>query len=143
MATLIILGVVLLVLVFSVSRASRRQREELEERRRQEAEIARGGGGTGSPGFSPFAGLPFGGLFDQLLRGPGTWSRSLELDPETDEWVDVTNRGMEAEPSEHPPGTDSTAAPVPPPRRTQAASPGPFGGLFGSLGGMSRPSRCG
>ncbi|MEJ7875286.1 MAG: AAA family ATPase [Solirubrobacterales bacterium] len=135
MVTFIVLGVVLLVLAFSVSRASRRQREELEERRR-EAEIARGGG-AGDPGFSPFAGLPFGGLFDQLLRGPGTWSRSLELDPETGEWVDVTNRESGAESAEHPPGTESTAAPVPPARRTQSASPGPFGGLFGSLGGMS------
>ena len=47
----------------------------------------------GGPGFSPFAGMPFGGIFDQLLNGPGGWSRALEYDPETGRWVDVTERG--------------------------------------------------
>jgi len=133
--TFIVLGVILLLLALSVTRAARRQREQLEEQRRREAELAGAGDGPQDPGFSPFAGMPFGGLFDQLLRSPGTWSRALEYDPETGRWVDVTERA----PAEEPPATSEGQKPVPEPpiRRTQAASPGPFGGLFGSLGGMS------
>ena len=134
MTMLIILGVVLLVLAFSVSRAARRQREELAARKRREAELAAGGGSPG-PGFSPFAGMPLGGLFDQLLSGPGGWSRALEYDPETGRWVDVTERdaagGEQGAPTEGEEGASAQA----PPRRTQTSSPGPFGGLFGSLGG--------
>src|SRR5688572_18806769 len=127
MATFIVLGVILLILAFSVIRSARRQREQLEARRRREEELARSGGAQG-PG-SPFAGMPFGGLFDQLLTGPGSWGRSLEYDPETGQWVDVTDRA----PSEEAPAPNGQKpAPEPAPRRTQAASPGPFGGLFGS-----------
>jgi transitional endoplasmic reticulum ATPase len=135
MATLIILAGILLVLAFTVIRAARRERKQLEARRRREAELASGGGGPPS-GFSPFAGMPFGGLFDQLLSGPGSWSRALEYDPETGRWVDVTERPPSQEGERPAPNGDSTT-PTPTPRRTQAASPGPFGGLFGSLGGMS------
>jgi transitional endoplasmic reticulum ATPase len=133
-ATLVILGVILLALVFSVIRAARRERARMEARRRREAELAKGGGSPGS-GFSPFAGMPFGGLFDQLLSGPGTWSRALEYDPETGRWVDVTDQA----PAEA--GSSASEAegsgPAPAPRRPQPPAPGPFGGLFGSLGGMS------
>jgi transitional endoplasmic reticulum ATPase len=133
MATFVVLGVILLFLAFSVIRSARRQREQLEARKRREEELARSGGGA--QGSSPFAGMPFGGLFDQLLTGPGSWGRSLEYDPETGRWVDVTDRA----PSEEAPAAPNgqKPAPEPAPRRTQAASPGPFGGLFGSLGGMS------
>ena len=135
MSTLIVLlGITLLLLAFSVVRAARRQREQLEARRRREAELARGGGDPA--GFSPFAGMPFGGLFDQLLNGPGSWGRALEFDPETGRWVDVTEEPRDEEPSDEADG-ERRGTPPPPPRRTQAASPGPFGGLFGSLGGMS------
>ena len=132
-ATLVILGVVLLVLVLSTLRSARRQREQAEAERRRREELQHGG--EADPGFSPFAGMPFGSLFENLLSGPGMWSRSLEYDPETGRWVDVTDRA----PSEEAPAAPNgqKPAPEPAPRRTQAASPGPFGGLFGSLGGMS------
>jgi transitional endoplasmic reticulum ATPase len=98
--------------------------------------MERSGGGSETVAFSPFAGLPFGGLFDHLLNAPGTWSRALEFDQETGEWVDVTERTPADEPEGRP--TKSEATPPPsPPRHTQASSPGPFGGLFGSLGGIS------
>ena len=136
MATFIVLGAILLFLAFSVTRTARRQREQLEESRRREAEAAASADTRGDPGFSPFAGMPFGGLFDQLLNGPGGWSRALEYDPESGRWVDVTDRPADGR---QEPATDKGAAQAAPPpaRRTQAASPGPFGGLFGSLGGMS------
>ncbi len=136
MATFIVLGLILAVLAFSVARSARRQREQLEERRRSEAELAQSGSSAGGSGFSPFAGMPFGGLFDQLLNGPGGWSRALEYDSETGRWVDVTDRDpMPAGPGSDQSSDDKPAAP--PPRRQQASAPGPFGGLFGSLGGMS------
>ena len=50
---------------------------------------------------SPFALMPFGGLFEHLLTGPGMWSRSYALDEETGRWVDVTD--MEPERVEEAP----------------------------------------
>ena len=137
---LILLGALLLLLAWSVTRSARRQRDRMEaqERRRQVLEPT-----GGDPRFSPFAGMPFGGLFDALLSGPGTWSRSLEYDPETGRWVDVsqsadprgeaTNGGGRREDAERDPAT-------PAPRRGSRAATSPFGGMFGGvmggLGGM-------
>ena len=135
MVTLIVLGVVLALLVLSVSRAARRQREQLEAERRRQEELARDPGAASGVGDSPFAMMPFGGLFDQLLRGPGTWSRSLEYDEETGRWVDISDREPDATTSQD--DDDRPGAAAPPPQRARSAPAGPFGGLFGSLGGMS------
>jgi transitional endoplasmic reticulum ATPase len=132
---IIILGGILLLLAFTVIRSARRERERLEARKRREAELAKSGGGFDGSGASPFAGMPFGGLFDQLLGAPGAWSRALEYDPETGRWVDVTEQAGA--------GEDGSATgeeepdPAAAPRRAQATPAGPFGGLFGSLGGMT------
>jgi transitional endoplasmic reticulum ATPase len=136
---LILLGALLLLLAWSVTRSARRQRDRMEAQERRRQELERSGG---DPGSSPFAGMPLGGLFDALLSGPGTWSRSFEYDPETGRWVDVrqsaaprgeaTNGGgrQDAEPDR--------AAHAP--RRGSRAATSPFGGMFGGmmggLGGM-------
>jgi transitional endoplasmic reticulum ATPase len=137
---LILLGALLLLLAWSVTRSARRQRDRMEAQERRRQELERSGG---DPGFSPFAGMPFSGLFDALLSGPGTWSRSLEYDPETGQWVDVsqsadprgeaTNGGGRQEDAE----SDRAASA---PRRGSRAATSPFGGMFGGmmggLGGM-------
>jgi hypothetical protein len=62
---------------------ARRRAEEAAEKFQHDAAA---GGDIGSPSF-----------FD-LFMGPGMSSRSYEIDPETGEWVDVTDRM-----AEHPP----------------------------------------
>ena len=127
-ASLVILGIIMLLLGLSVVRSARRQRERIEAERKRREELRRSGGGEGS---SPFAGMPFGGLFETLLSGPGMWSRSLEYDPETGRWVDVSEEPDRAR-SEPKPANGEPGAPAPPPPR-QRHSPSPFGGLFGGM----------
>ncbi len=130
MTTLVILAVLLVLLAFSVSRSARRQRERIEEEQRRRQQLERDGGVA-----SPFEGMPFGGLFDTLLSGPGTWSRSLEYDQETGRWVEVGDEL--ADPGESgngdgSPGDDDQPA-APAPRRRAAPASSPFGGLFGGM----------
>ena len=61
--------------------------------------------------------MPFGSLFEQLLTGPGSWSRALEFDPETGRWVDVTDR--------QPPPQEQPAAEEPRRQRRSRARAGP------------------
>jgi hypothetical protein len=63
---------------------ARRRAEEAAEKFQHDAAA---GGDIGSPSF-----------FD-LFMGPGMSSRSYEIDPETGEWVDVTDRMAEHPPS--------------------------------------------
>jgi transitional endoplasmic reticulum ATPase len=127
-ASFVILGLVLLVLAFSVVRSARRQRERAEAERRRQEKLRRRGGDDGA--FSPFAGMPFGGLFDTLLSGPGGWSRALEYDPETGRWVDVSEQAGQAASTRSADGETERSAPAPAPTR-QRRAPSPFGGLFG------------
>ncbi len=71
----------------AISRAGRRRRM-LEEQRRLELERQQQGGGG-----SPFAGMPFGGLLDAMMGGAGGWTRSVEYDEQTGQWVDVDAGG--------------------------------------------------
>ena len=134
MLTLLIFFVVL-VLVMSalgrMARASRRRAYEEEQRRLEESR--RNGGGDE---LSPFAGMPFGGLFEEMFRGMET--RSYRIDPETGEWVEMS--AEEPPPPEPEPEADDAE-----PRRrkrksrtrpksTSSMSP------FGMLGGMGMPS---
>ena len=124
MLTLLAMVLVMLVLVALASAAARRARRREKERRRAEMERrAREGREDGAS--SPFAGMPFGGLFDMLFSGGGGWSRSYEYDDETGRWNDVTDRRPEgaAEPQEQ-----ETA---PRRRRRQKTATSPLGGLFG------------
>jgi transitional endoplasmic reticulum ATPase len=145
---LILVGLVLVVasVAGSISNSRRRRREE-EERRRIEAE-RRSRGDSGEPedpwgGMSPFAGLPFGRLLEQLMLGSG--ARSYTLDPETGEWVEITDEAPESEPvaAEQPAsqagnGARPDAAERRRRRAARARSRGgvqqsPLGGLFGGM----------
>jgi len=146
MVTLIVLAVVLVVLTASILRATRRQREAAEEEQRRREEMIRRGGGDeeGADPFSPFAGMPFGGLFGQLLSGPGMWSRSYVYDEETGRWVDASQLEPEPEPESTAPEKDGEAGAAPSRQsqsraRRRATSPpqNPLQSLFGGgMGGM-------
>ncbi len=131
MATLIVLGVVLLLLALSVGRSFSRQRREAEERRRREEE-ARDRAAGGEPPENPFELLPFGGLLGGLMGGG--WSRSLEYDPETGRWIDVSDREP-APLTENPEDGQSAQRQAPSPAQSRPESP--FSRLFGSMGAMS------
>jgi transitional endoplasmic reticulum ATPase len=141
---LLILGLVLLLLIVSSWSASRRRRRREEERRRRAEMMQREGGGPG--GASPFGALPFGGLFDALLA-PGGWSRSLAYDPETGEWVDITDQQTLQEPgtAEPPPAEDGELTPAERRRRRREREraessrrpSNPLSSMFGGgVGGM-------
>jgi transitional endoplasmic reticulum ATPase len=124
MLLLLLFLVLVMALVGRMGRASRK-RARVEELGRQE-QLQQ----DGHPeAVSPFALFPFGGLFEDMLRGMET--RSYRLDPETGEWVEVTN--------ELPPEPDPD--PAEPRRRRKArtrarsaSSPSSFGGMLGGFG---------
>ena len=134
-ASLVVLGLILLFLAFSVSRSARRSREAAEARRQREEAMRQGGG------ESPFAGSPFGSIFEQLFSGTGMRSRSLTYDPETGRWVDITDEYPQGEePAAQAEGDrDGQEAERPrraPQQQQRQASAGPLGGLFGNIGGL-------
>ncbi|HEX5592596.1 MAG TPA: AAA family ATPase [Solirubrobacterales bacterium] len=134
-ASLVVLGLILVFLAFSVSRSARRSREAAEARRRQEEAMREQGG------ESPFGGSPFGSIFDQLFSGTGMRSRSLAYDPQTGQWVDITDEYPEGEAPAAENGADEGEQAERPRRapqqqQRQASSAGPLGGLFGSMGGL-------
>jgi transitional endoplasmic reticulum ATPase len=135
--TFIVLGVVLLLLLASFTRSNQRQKREAEERRRREEEARRAGGGGGTA-FSPFAALPFGGLFDQLLSGSGGWTRSLVFDEQTGRWVDMSDVEPDSVPAADEPVPTSAAERRSAPRRqAETARPqSPLTQLFGGMSGM-------
>jgi transitional endoplasmic reticulum ATPase len=137
--------VLLTLLALSLWRSAREQRRREEERRRLAEQARRGEGSAarGAGGFSPFGMFPFGDLLGSLLSGPGGWSRSLVWDPETGQWVDITDQedalaSERTEPAE--PADDPNRSPEPrrrpDARRARRQAPqSPFGSLFGGLGG--------
>ena len=146
MGTLIVLGMLFLVLMavsVSMARSARRRRGEEERRRRELARHAaeRGDGPADAfGGVAPFAGMPFGSLFDELLRG-GNWTWSMSLDPATGQWVDDTD-----EPPARFPTLDQDPAPQPDsgrdtpqrgsrPARARPATANPLSSLLGGGAG--------
>ncbi|MGN6202029.1 MAG: AAA family ATPase [Solirubrobacterales bacterium] len=133
-ASLVVLGLILLFLAFSVSRSAKRSRERAEARRRQEEATREAGGG------SPFAGSPFGSIFEQLFSGTGMRSRSLAYDPETGQWVDITDEYPQGEEPAAENGDARADEQGERPRRAQQQQrqtpSGPLGGLFGSMGAL-------
>jgi transitional endoplasmic reticulum ATPase len=133
-ASLVVLGLILLFLAFSVSRSAKRSREAAEARRQREEAMREGGG------ESPFAGSPFGSIFDQLFSGTGMRSRSLAYDPQTGQWVDITDEYPEGEEPRVENGADEQEQADRPrraaPQQQRQSSAGPLGGLFGSIGGL-------
>jgi transitional endoplasmic reticulum ATPase len=136
-ATLVVLGLILAFLALSVVRSARRSREAAAARRQREEAIREQGGGE-----NPFAGSPFGSIFDQLFSGTGMRSRSLAYDPETGQWVDITDEYPEGEqPQADGDDADADAKEGERPRRApqqprQTSGAGPLGGLFGGMGGL-------
>lgn len=139
MLLLLILTILVLFAVMgSISRSARRRAERqryLEEMERREA-----AGGDSEP-LSPFAGMPFGSLFEQMLGMGG--ARSLAYDPETGEWIDITGQEEmyqeEPEPERKPSAANGPPAPerARPKARPKTRSSGmqsPFGNLFGGGG---------
>jgi transitional endoplasmic reticulum ATPase len=131
--TLLFLLFVLFVIASAVSAASRRRRRAYEEEQRRAME-------SGGGGVSPFGASPFGSMLEQLFSQGGL-ARSYTIDPETGEWVEITDeqpRESEPEPEPEPQREVGTAPARRRPRkrqrqRQQAASP--FGGLLGNMGG--------
>ena len=106
--------------LFSTIRARRRERierereEELAFQREEEARLQ-----AEEEMPSPFAGLPFGSLFEQMMLGGGGWTRSLELDPRTGEWIDVSD--ARPEPPQEVDAAGEEGERQPPPARPQRA----------------------
>ncbi len=129
--------------LFSTLRERRRERierEREEELAWQREEEARLRAEEEQMALSPFAALPFGSLLERMMTGGGGWTRSLELDPRTGEWIDVSDAAPEPPresvppPSQPPPGPGR--APRRRPRPRPAAPANPLASLLGGqLGG--------
>ena len=133
MLSLLILMIVL-ILVFSLvgrmARASRQRAFEAEQRRREELD-----GSGGAEVGSPFSLFPFGGMLEEMMRGMET--RSYRIDPETGEWIEITEEQPNTPTVEQQP---NGAAPRQKRKsRTRPKSTSSMG-PFGMLGGMGMPS---
>ena len=141
-SALIVLGLILALLAFSVARSGRRSREAAERRQQEEERLREQGGGESPFGGSPFAMTPFGGIFDQIFSGTGMRSRSLAYDPETGQWVDITDEYPEGEEPRaegedaHRDGKEAERPRRAPQQQARQPGIGGLGGLFGSMGGL-------
>ena len=96
---------------------------------------AAGGDVHPTDGAAPFDMFPFGGLLEGLMGTAG--ARSFRYDPETGEWVEMTDDvPPSAEPVGPTRGERNTPARKTRHTRVQPRSASPFGDLMGSLGGM-------
>ncbi|MFN2469579.1 MAG: AAA family ATPase [Gaiellaceae bacterium] len=131
MLTLLILLLVFALFVSLATRAARRRAREAQLA--QEEALRRAESGEGPA--SPFAGSPFGPLFDAMFSGGG-FARSYEVDPVTGEWIEITNREPPEESAE--PETEGGRAERPkferPKRRRSQQSQNPLGMLMGGGG---------
>jgi transitional endoplasmic reticulum ATPase len=130
--------------LFSMLRDRRRERIEREREEDlawQREEEARLRAEEEQMALSPFAALPFGSLLERMMLGDGGWTRALELDPRTGEWVDVSDARPEparesVPPPERPPPPGPGRAPRRRPRPRPAAAANPLASLLGGqLGG--------
>ena len=98
---ILLLLFVLFALVSFVSRVARRRSQRAAEQRQAEYERAVEAGEIDPSTMSPFGLFPFGGLLEELMRSQGM-SRSYEIDPETGEWVEITEQQPEPLPEPEP-----------------------------------------
>jgi transitional endoplasmic reticulum ATPase len=118
---LLFLVVALVLPIWMASRARRRAREAAEQLEYDTDQAREGDDGNGRPPS----------LFD-LFMGPGTWARSYEFDPETGQWVDVSDRSPDPVPARDGKQDERKKQKVSRARPRAAASP--LGGLFGGMG---------
>jgi transitional endoplasmic reticulum ATPase len=125
----------LIMIVASVVGSIRRARRMREEQQRYEEEMRRRAQDPDAP-QDPFAGSPFGSLFETLFSGGGM-ARSYTYDPETGQWVDVTSQRPEPEPEPEPSPSDLVDGEKPR-RRAQKKRRRrqPQGGMFSPFGMM-------
>jgi transitional endoplasmic reticulum ATPase len=93
--SLLVLLVAFFLIGSAISSAGRRRRR-LEEQRRRELERRMGGGGPAA-----FGGLALGGLLGAMLGG--AWTRTMEYDQATGQWVEAGPENLEHAPSKAPP----------------------------------------
>ncbi len=119
---LLFLLVALVLPIWLASRARRRAREVAEQLEYDTEQAREGGDGNGRPPS----------LFD-LFMGPGTWARSYEFDPETGQWVDVSDRSPDPVPVRDGKQDEERKKQKVSRARPRAAA-NPLGGLFGGMG---------
>jgi transitional endoplasmic reticulum ATPase len=131
--TLLIFFVVLVLVMSAVGRMARASRRRAYEEEQRSLEESRRN--SGEEQLSPFAGMPFGGIFEEMFRGIET--SSYRIDPETGEWVEMSAE-QPPEPEPQPAVDDAEPRrkrkPRTRPKSTSSMSP------FGMLGGMGMPS---
>ena len=133
MLTLLIFLVVLVLVMSAVGRMARASRRRAYEDEQRRVEESRRNGGEED--VSPFAGMPFGGIFEEMFRGIET--RSYRIDPETGEWVEMSAEQPpepEAQPDIDEADPRRKRKSRTRPKSTSSMSP------FGMLGGMGMPS---
>ncbi|MBD0290393.1 MAG: AAA family ATPase [Thermoleophilia bacterium] len=132
--SLLLLPLLLFLLMFLfmslAARASRRRAlDEAERRRAARRDHERGERSRGGLPSSPFA-----GLLEMLLSGSGSYA----YDPETGQWVDISDERPRVPPSEPAPSAEDGERVQKTPRRQRRAAaspPNPLGALLG--GGMA------
>ncbi len=139
---LLLLAFVVFAVVALVGRAARRRAERQAE---QQAEVERAveRGDVDPAAASPFGLFPFGGIFEELLKAQGM-TRSYTIDPETGEWVEISDELPEPLPepedaSSIEPQTTSAAerrAQAKRQRRSTRSASSKSMNPFGMLGGM-------
>src|SRR4051794_26464044 len=124
MGFLLLLFLLFVIVPIWMTFRARRRAQDVAEQMQQEQ----------MQGYGPAGGAP-PSLFD-LFMGPGMWSRSYEIDPQTGEWVDVTDRRPQqpADPKPDPAPEEKRQERVRRARPRPAANP--LGGLFGGMGQM-------
>ena len=112
---LLLLAFAVLAVMALAGRAARRRARRAAERR-AELEQAYERGEVDPASVAPFGLFPFGGIFEELLKAQGM-TRSYTLDPETGEWVEITDDVPEHLPEPEPEPEPAGAADV---ERTRA-----------------------
>ena len=125
----------LILVISGIVGSIRRARRMREEQVRLEEEMRRRAQDPDAPP-DPFAGSPFGTLFETLFSGG--MARSYTYDPETGQWVDISDQRPEPEPEPEPENreepTRRRATKTRRRKQPQSSMFSPFGGMMGGDG---------